>query len=121
MVNIVNQDNGKEGTSDANNREYGGVLRNGKVIESLIGPVGNPKTDLNVFITYPTIRNGDITFHSHPSGQIIEGVGSGHGTTIGGSITTYQWQRAPSTHDVKEASGNEYVFSRGNGTVYIYN
>ncbi|WP_353117496.1 RHS repeat-associated core domain-containing protein [Myroides odoratus] len=122
MVNIVNQDNRKGGTSDANNREYGGVLRNGKVLESPMGPVGNPKTDLSASITHPEVRSGDITFHSHPSGQIIEGSGGGAGTTIGGgSTTTYQWGRAPSAHDVKGATGNEYVFSRGNGTVYIYN
>jgi len=118
MVNIVNQDNGKGGTSDPNNREYGGVVRNGAVIESPMGPVGNPKTDPNASITHPDVRTGDITFHSHPSGQIVEGPGSG---TVGGTTTTYQWGRAPSGHDVRNASGNEYVFSRGNGTVYIYN
>ena len=121
MVNIVNQDNGRGGTSDANNREYGGVLRNGKVIESPMGPVGNPKTDLNASITHPGVRNGDITFHSHPSGQIIESSVGKAGTTIGGSTITYQWGRAPSVHDVKGALGNEYVFSRGNGIVYIIN
>ncbi|MCE7057201.1 hypothetical protein LZF95_21145 [Algoriphagus sp. AGSA1] len=118
MVNIVNQDNGRGGTSDANNREYGGVVRNGAVIESPMGPVGNPKTDLSASVTHPDVMTGDITFHSHPSGQIVEGPGSG---TIGGTTTTYKWGRAPSGHDVRGASGNEYVFSRGNGAVYIYN
>ncbi|MDR2224221.1 MAG: hypothetical protein LBE34_16010 [Flavobacteriaceae bacterium] len=121
MVEIVNQDNRRGGTSDANNREYGGVLRNGKVVESPMGPVGNPKTDQDAHITHPNVRNSDITFHSHPSGLIIEGSGNGQGTTIGGSTTTYKWGRAPSGDDVKGASGNEYAFSRGNGIVYIYN
>ncbi|TYR36323.1 RHS repeat-associated core domain-containing protein [Sphingobacterium phlebotomi] len=118
MVDIVNKDSGKGGTSAANNREYGGVVRDGKIIESPMGPVGNPKTDLSASVTHPSVRAGDITFHSHPSGQIVEGPGS---STIGGSTTTYQWGRAPSGHDIRGAGGNEYVFSRGNGTVYIYN
>lgn len=87
-----------------------------------MGSVGNPKTDLSTSITYHGVKSGDVIFQSHPSGQMIEESESGQGTTIGGgSTTTYQWGRAPSAHDVKEASGNEYVFSRGNGTVYIYN
>lgn len=122
MVNTVNNDNGRGGTSDANNREYGGVVRNGEVIVSPAGPVGNPKTDLNAFVTHPDVRTGDILFHSHPSGQIIEGAGANSsGTTIGGTTTTYQWGLAPSTHDVRNASGTGYVFSRRNGTIYIYN
>ena len=125
MVDIVNKDNGRGGTSDANNREYGGVLRDGKIVESPMGPVGNPKTDLTASVTHPDVRKGDVTFHSHPSGQIVERSGSGAGTgsvtTMGGSTTTYQWGRAPSAYDVNRASGNGYVFSRGNGTVYIYN
>lgn len=33
MVDVVNQDDGRGGTKDANNREYGGVIRDGKVVE----------------------------------------------------------------------------------------
>ena len=118
MVDIVNRDNGRRGISDANNREYGGIIRNGKIIESPMGPIGNPQTDISASITHPNIRKGDISFHSHPSGQIVEGPGS---ATIGGTTITYQWHSAPSMHDIRGASGNEYVFSRSNGMVYIYN
>lgn len=33
-VDIVNQDSGKRGISDANNREYGGTIRDGRVISN---------------------------------------------------------------------------------------
>lgn len=40
MVDIVNQDHGRGGTGDANNREYGGVIKtDGTVAQSPAGPV----------------------------------------------------------------------------------
>lgn len=124
MVDIVSKDKGSGGTSDANNREYGGVIRNGSIVESPAGPVGNPKTDTQATITHPNVKKSDNLFHSHPSGQIIEGPGGSgvsSGTTLGGTTSTYGWGKAPSTHDVSNAQGTGYVFSRSNGTVYIYN
>ena len=47
-------------------------MRGNLVLESPMGKVGNPKKDLDVSITHRDIRYGDITFHSHPSGQIID-------------------------------------------------
>ncbi|HCN48440.1 MAG TPA: sugar-binding protein [Chryseobacterium sp.] len=121
IINIVNNDTGSGGTSDANNREYGGIIRNGNVIESPAGPVGNPKTSTEATITHPDVKKSDITFHSHPSGQIIEGSGGGSGVTVGGTTTTYGWGKAPSSYDISNARGTGYVFSRNNGTVYIFN
>lgn len=65
MVDIVNQDNGRGGTSDANNREYGGLIKtDGTVVQSPAGPVANPLIDPNAHID---IKSLDIqsTFHSH--------------------------------------------------------
>ena len=121
MVNIVNQDDGSGGTADRNNREYGGIVRGNLVLESPMGKVGNPKKDLDVSITHRDIRYGDITFHSHPSGQIIERPDNAGGTIIGGVTKTFQWLRAPSIDDINKASGTDYEFSRGDGIVYIYN
>lgn len=85
--------------------------------------IGNPKTDTQASITHPDVKKSDITFHSHPSGQIVEGPGSPgeSGVTLGGSTTTYGWGKAPSSYDISNAKGTEYVFSRSNGTVYIFN
>ena len=118
MINIVNQDNGKGGTAESNNREYGGIIRNGLVMESPKGTVSNPKTSINAEINHPDVRTGDVVFHSHPSGSIVERAGT---NTIGGTTTTYLWHQAPSITDINGAIGNEYVFSRRDGNVYIYN
>ena len=103
MVNIVNQDDGSGGTADRNNREYGGIVRGNLVLESPMGKVGNPKKDLDVSITHRDIRYGDITFHSHPSGQIIERPDNAGGTIIGGVTKTFQWLRAPSIDDINKS------------------
>ncbi|PVD49393.1 hypothetical protein DC498_25255 [Terrimonas sp.] len=122
MVDIVNQDNGKGGTSDANNREYGGVIKlDGTVVESPAGPVANPITDSKAHIDISSF-DFQSTFHSHPSGTAS--TGSTGSNTIGGTTTTGSFQRAPSnTGGDIENSGSKvrYVFSRGNGVVYMYN
>jgi hypothetical protein len=125
MVNIVNQDNGKGGESDANNREYGGRVRStGEVVESLAGPVTNPLVNPSASIDITSSPN-QSTFHSHPSGTRTESsTGVSGGTTIGGTTTTGSFQNAPSNvgGDVGNSGARiNYVFSRGNGTVYIYN
>ncbi len=126
MVNIVNQDNGKGGESDANSREYGGRIRStGEVIESPAGSVSNPLINPNASIDITSSPN-QSTFHSHPSGTRTEsstGNNSG-GTTIGGSTTTGSFRNAPSNvgGDIGNSGARiNYTFSRGNGTVYIYN
>jgi RHS repeat-associated protein len=122
MVDIVSKDNGKGGTADANNREYGGRIRStGEVIESPAGPVANPLTNPNAHIDIISSVN-QSTFHSHPSGANIESTGGAN--TIGGSTKFGSFQNAPSNigGDIQNSGSRiNYVFSRGNNTVYIYN
>jgi hypothetical protein len=65
MVTEVSRDNGRGGTKDVNNREYGGSVLNGVVIPAEPGPVSNLQTDTKAEISLPI---GVSTFHSHPSG-----------------------------------------------------
>ncbi|MFC4163905.1 RHS repeat-associated core domain-containing protein [Epilithonimonas zeae] len=129
MVDIVNQDDGRGGTSDANNREYGGRIKNdGTVVESPAGPVRDPATDPNANISITTYGN-QSKFHSHPSGSKTESTAGGNNnfgssTTLGGTTTTSSWGNAPSNvgGDIQNSgTATNYVFSRSNGTVYIYN
>ena len=114
MVSIVSKDSGKGGTLDANNREYGGSIENGKVVEATPGPVSNPKTEPIAYIELPT---NVPTFHSHPSGTISEGPPA---NTIGSS-TNFSFIQTPSNADIQNAGTNiNYVFGRGNGLVYVY-
>ena len=116
MVTEVSKDNGKGGTSDANNREYGGSVKDGVVTVATPGDVASPKTDATASISLPT---GVSTFHSHPSGTVVNAPPTG---TIGGTTTTYSFTQTPSNIDISNA-GNQtnYVFGRSSGTVYIYN
>ena len=129
MVDIVNQDNGKGGTSDANNREYGGRIKNdGTVVESPMGPVRDPATDPNASISITSYGN-QSTFHSHPSGSKTDSstsnnISGSSSATLGGTTTTSSWGNAPSNQggDIQNSgTATNYVFSRSNGTVYIYN
>lgn len=126
MVDIVNQDNGRGGTKAANNREYGGTVNNdGTVTESPAGAVASPKNNSHASISHTITGSTKSTFHSHPSGQVVEGTGAnrnstGGSTTLGGSTTTYSFQKAPSPTDVNGSRRTNYVFSRSNGRVYIY-
>jgi RHS repeat-associated protein len=115
MVTEVSRDNGKGGTADANNREYGGSIENGKVVTATPGAVANPKTDAVASIELPM---GGSTFHSHPSGTVVDSPPAG---TLGGSTTTYSFIQTPSQTDKNNAGAStHYVFGRGNGSVYIY-
>ncbi|MDR3327710.1 MAG: hypothetical protein LBT04_06260, partial [Prevotellaceae bacterium] len=111
MVNEVSRDNGRGGTADANNREYGGSIQNGSVVLAEPGAVSNPAVQENASIMLPA---GVPTFHSHPSGTRSEAVEGG---------TRNSWfNQHPSRTDVNNSgAGMEYVFGRGNGKVYIYN
>ncbi|WP_142686759.1 RHS repeat-associated core domain-containing protein [Chitinophaga polysaccharea] len=127
MVDIVNQDNGKGGTDPANNREYGGVVKtDGNVSQSPPGPVSDPILNKDAHINIASF-DFQSTFHSHPSGTKSEsstGSNPFGGTTIGGTTTNGHFNSAPSNKggDVSNSGSKiNYVFSRSNGTVYIYN
>ncbi len=122
MSTIVKQDDGKGGTEDKNNREYGGVVRGNEVIESPAGAVASPKDDSKATISHPDVQSGDIVFHSHPSGSIIEEPekSSISSNVFGGETRTYSFGQLPSAFDLNNAKGVEYVFARGDNMVYIY-
>jgi RHS repeat-associated protein len=124
MVNIVNQDNGKGGTSDANNREYGGeVSIRGEVTAATPGAVSNPSVNSEASVNTPSFgEDTRADFHSHPSGSVSVTTGGGANTIGGATTTTYSFGQAPSQHDVNNSGANSnYVFGRSSGTVYIYN
>jgi hypothetical protein len=128
MVDIVNQDNGKGGTSDANSREYGGAVSNdGTVTQSSPGAVARPEAP-RASIDITTDSNRKSIFHSHPSASVTTTSGGTNGNTISMSTSssTVGFAQTPSygtTYDVSSSNVNRtnYVFGRGNGTVYIYN
>ena len=111
MYEIVSADNGRGGTSDQNNREYGGYIKNGVVIPVDPGPVGDPRIQSELSIEIPF---GYSSFHSHASGYIIE-----RNRT---DILDAWWRQLPSLTDITNAGDQvHYVFSRYNKCVCIYN
>ena len=106
MVIEVSRDDGSGGTDSNNNREYGGVLRNGEVILCPPGLVTDPSASASATITLPS---GSSSFHSHPSG------------TKTNATTTYFFVQEPSDGD-KATAGSyiHYVFGRRDNTVYVY-
>lgn len=127
MVDIVNQDNGNGGTKPENNREYGGRIKSdGTVVESPPGAVADPLVNSEASINISSYSS-QSTFHSHPSGTNSTGgssTGAGSSSTLGASVTEGSFRNAPSNvgGDVSNSGAKvNYVFSRGNGTVYIYN
>ena len=116
MVTEVTKDNGKGGTANSNNREYGGFIENGKIIVVNPGIITNPKSDIFPSILLP---KGVPTFHSHPSGTLVE---SNSADVLGSTQTTYSYVQTPSQIDINTAETyTHYVFGRGSGEVYIYN
>lgn len=123
MVNEVSRDNGKGGTGEANNREYGGSVRNGVVTAAEPGPISSPGNNASIILPA-----GPSTFHSHPSGESTTNSASagilstGSVSSFGGTVTTRSYTQSPSPADIQNA-GNQinYVFGRSNGNVYIYN
>ncbi|MCK9618289.1 MAG: RHS repeat-associated core domain-containing protein [Lentimicrobiaceae bacterium] len=101
MMEVV-KDNGTGGTVATNNREYGGILNNGMVTSAKPGTAGNSASGKNASIV------GDLDFHSHPSGT----------TKVAGG--TASWVQPPSKTDINTATGKDYVFGMGNGTIYVY-
>ncbi len=115
MVTEVNRDNGRGGTIDSNNREYGGTIQNGEVVVAEPGPVSIPEDGNNAYIDLPS---GFSSFHSHPSGSIPQFKDP---NTFGCETKTPQFEQEPSGTDISVAGTNtHYLFARGNGNVYIY-
>ena len=111
MLLIVSQDNGKGGTADCNNREYGGYICNGMVIEVSPGPIRTPLEENEAKIELP---KGYSTFHSHPSGYVIERDRT--------NLIDSWWNQPPSEEDIINADHyTHYVFGRWTKNVYIYN
>jgi RHS repeat-associated protein len=116
MINEVSKDNGKGGESDANNREYSGVVDGNTVIANPPGKVSKPTKGAEA----PGAPSTETrpTFHSHPSGTLVESEGNGSS-----SKSTYH--QPPSNTDINNAGSTvRYVFARGEakgGTVYLYN
>lgn len=122
MIDVVCQDNGKGGTVAANNREYGGLIKNGVIIEENPGAISNPQS-ANTSIELPSETS---TFHSHPSGNIRVtpdyNSSASSISSFGGIIMTYSFIQFPSSVDILNAGSNiHYVFGRGDNNVYIYN
>ncbi|WP_308423276.1 RHS repeat-associated core domain-containing protein, partial [Puia dinghuensis] len=124
MVDIVSKDDGRGGTSDNNNREYGGtVAANDVVIKNKDGDVSKPGQE--VPIQLKTASNTRAEFHSHPSGTSddINRTSTGNSTTVGGTTNYSSYQsKGPSVTDINNVGGRTgYVFSMSNKTVVIYN
>ena len=116
MVDIVSSDNGSGGTSDANNREYGGYIEDGEVKAVDSGPVCYPSEYTHATINLPC---GKSTFHSHPSGTFKQVLLIG---TISRTVDEPAYTQPTSSLDIQNAGHHvHYVFGRGNGMVYIYN
>ncbi len=100
MFEIVSQDDGTGGTSPNNNREYGGYIDNGVVIEEPPGPIKNPRDEQYNSIE---IHAGYPSFHSHSSGYLIE-----MDRTI---VYDHYWIQEPSPSDIQNAGNHvHYVF-----------
>ncbi len=124
MQGVVSADNGKGGTSDANNREYGGSVDNSSIVRAdSPGAVANPETDSHAQINITTTSETRAEFHSHPSGERVEGAEQSANTiTMSGKITTYSFTQAPSNIDVNNIGNRTgYVFGMGSQHVSVYN
>ena len=110
MFEIVSQDDGTGGTSPNNNREYGGYIDNGVVIEEPPGPIKNPRDEQYNSIE---IHAGYPSFHSHSSGYLIE-----RDRTI---VYDHYWIQEPSPSDIQNAGNHvHYVFGRWNNNDRVY-
>ena len=110
MFDIAGRDNGKGGTGDDNNREYGGYIDGDRVIEAKPGDVVDitKKKGKRPMITI----NSSIgpTFHTHASGSYSTATG-----------TNFHTQH-PSKIDVESAGRHtHYVFGQREKKIYIYN
>lgn len=107
MAKIVLQDNGRGGTAESNNKEYGGYINGGVVKEVKSGMVADPQNGNGAFINLPSKETN--SFHSHPSGIKEE------------NNTIYYFIQPPSKTDIQNAgSFTHYVFGRDDNMVYVY-
>jgi RHS repeat-associated protein len=122
METVVDADNGKGGTTAANNQEHGGQVREvrdntGKptgekeVVQATSGTVTDPSKGGSTGIGYNVDARTQSRFHSHPSG-----------TNNGGSFV-----QGPSVQDIGGATRGKantpttnYVFGMSDQKVYIY-
>ncbi|HOU99351.1 MAG TPA: RHS repeat-associated core domain-containing protein [Bacteroidales bacterium] len=118
MVEIVCEDDGKGLSSNpSNNREFGGNISNGSIIPASPSAVGNVKSGSGVLAI--DLLGDSPSFHSHASGTYSPMLDF---NSYGQSVETKFWYQSPSSTDISNAgSRTNYVFGRGNGTVYIYN
>lgn len=110
MLSIVSKDDGMGGEKKSNNREYGGLIINGKIIPKNAGPVCDPALH-----KFACINN--VNFHSHPSGTKRFAKLTNKGLETG----TILWRQPPSAQDIKNAVGIEYVFGLREDILYIHN
>ena len=116
MYTIVSKDDGKGGTKESNNREYGGFINEvGMVIAVDAGEPKNPNVHGDIIsIDFP-YGTKYATFHSHPSGT-----GESYFDDLGEHTPIFQQE--PTKTDFSIA-GNHicYVFGRRSDLVYVYN
>ncbi len=118
MINIVSKDNGLGGTADANNREYGGIIKDGKVIPLEPGTIGKLVLGKKNYLTFP----GEATFHSHASGDTDVPIIDNTVTTITNGKPYACWEQKPSQVDIDNAgTSTHYVFAMQEKIVYMYN
>ncbi len=117
MMDVVSADDGSGGTSDANNREYGGVIVNGRILAAKPGPVGTPLTGLSIGLS-----DAGTSFHDHGSGTITITESNGIRT----DTRTVGYAQHPSQLDINNAGEHtNYVIAQGRKSeggqkVYIY-
>jgi len=126
MVDIVSgegKDNGRGGTSDSNNREYGGLIGVNGVVSGLPnGPVVDPSKSIEVPFLFKFGDETKSTFHSHPSGFKEIGTKPSSNSLSFSNYTKYQFNQAPSSVDITNSKHSiNYVFARGDKKVYMYN
>ena len=118
MLNSIG-DNGKGGTRENNNREYGGTYDNDKVTATEPSDSGNPITTSEIGIKIP--GNGH-KYHSHPSGDDIVREWNQYGQE---TLINYGYIQSPSDTDIYNAKidGNvtRIVFAMKDKIMYVYN
>jgi RHS repeat-associated protein len=112
MCEIAEQDDGGRGMDPSRNREYGGKIENGAVVELPAGRVGDPTVD-GGFLEY----RGDALFHTHASGTNE----SFKEAQLTSDSRLSEWIQPPSKQDMNNAGNTtHYVFARRTGHVYLY-
>jgi hypothetical protein len=122
------KDDGTGGESDANNREYGGNVKDGSVTSGT-GAVSNPSINTIADIE---VNGGSDQWHSHPSGyrgdppptiedEKEKASSTSSNSTISGSYNSQWFMQGPSKPDQNNiGTFTGYVFAIGVGFIYIY-